>query len=136
SSSVVSSALEENNMLRAFVVSFVAVAALMPRAASAQSTIQGQTLFEQHCMVCHGNPAPDSRAPNREALKQFTPERVLAALTTGPMADVAQAAGLTDAQKRILAEAVALRPLGSTGVGAASALKNRCSSAAPLGDLS
>src|SRR5262245_33813745 len=42
--------------------------------------------FERRCAICHDNPGPDSRAPSREALRQFTPERVLAALTTGSMA--------------------------------------------------
>jgi polyvinyl alcohol dehydrogenase (cytochrome) len=96
--------------------------------------IQALRLFEQHCFSCHGSPGPDSRAPNREALQQLTPERVLAALTTGAMAEVANQAGLTDGQKRGLALAVSGRPLGS-GVGAASAMKNKCSTPSPLGDL-
>ncbi len=41
--------------------------------------------FERRCAICHDNPGPDSRAPSREALRQLTPERVLAALTTGSM---------------------------------------------------
>ena len=46
----------------------------------------GGSLFEQHCAPCHGSPEPGSRAPDREALRQFTPERVLELLTTGAMA--------------------------------------------------
>jgi len=58
--------------------------------------------FERRCAICRDNPGPDSRAPSREALRQFTPERVLAALTTGAM--VSNAANMSDAEKRTMAE--------------------------------
>ena len=70
-------------MLRLLSVSLVTVAVLAPVTARAQP---GGTLFEQHCTVCHGNPPPGSRAPDREPLRQFTPERVLESLMTGAMA--------------------------------------------------
>jgi len=92
---------------------------------------RGIGLFEERCAMCHGAPGPDSRAPNRDSLRQRTPEAILDALTTGPM--VENARNLTVEQKRTLAEYLAGRPLGSMATGAASAMPNRCS-ATPLGD--
>src|SRR5262245_47366166 len=96
-------------------------------------TIGAVRIFEQHCTSCHG--APGSRAPNRDTLRQFPPERILAALTTGAMAEIANQAGLTDLQKRAIALTVSGRPLGS-GAGAASNMKNGCAAPSPLGDPS
>ena len=61
-------------------------------------------LFQNHCAQCHAAPTPDSRAPNREELAQRTPEAVLEAISTGPMAPMAR--DLTTEQKRTLAEYV------------------------------
>src|ERR1043166_4437882 len=66
--------------------------------------------FERRCAICHDNPTPDSRAPSREALRQFTPERVLAALTTGAMAK--NAGNMTDEEKRTMAELVTGKSFG------------------------
>jgi polyvinyl alcohol dehydrogenase (cytochrome) len=84
--------------------------------------------FETHCAICHDNPGPDSRAPSREALRQFTPERVLAALTTGPMAAIATK--MTDDEKRTMAELVTGKRFGGAAPRDAASMKNRCS--APL----
>src|ERR1700694_5819848 len=73
---------------------------------------QGIATFQAHCAQCHAEPNPDSRAPSREELAQRTPEAVLEAITTGPMAPMA--VDLTTAQKRTLAEYVVGRPLGSS----------------------
>jgi len=86
--------------------------------------LQGIALFEERCAQCHGSPAPDSRAPDREALRQRTPEAILDALTTGPM--VENARSLTTEQKRTLAEYLAGRTLGSSTAGAAAGMPNRC----------
>ena len=87
-------------------------------------------MFEDNCAACHGNPAPGSRAPDRETLRQFTPERVLEALTSGAMAVAVP--GLTDEEKRQVAEWAAARALGSAG-GDASLMPNQCPSK-PFGD--
>ena len=84
--------------------------------------------FERRCAICHDNPGPDSRAPGREALRQLTPERVLAALTTGSM--VSQATGMNDDQKRAMAELVTGKPFGDATPRTAASMKNRCD--APL----
>jgi polyvinyl alcohol dehydrogenase (cytochrome) len=90
--------------------------------------LSGMALFEQHCGSCHSTPAAGSRAPDRIALSQRTPEAILDAITTGSMAVNAQA--LTPAQKRNVAEQLALRPLGAAAAGAASSMRNACGTTA------
>jgi polyvinyl alcohol dehydrogenase (cytochrome) len=102
----------------------------LPRFASAQVT-QGIALYEQYCSACHSSPAQGSRAPDRLALGQRTPEAILDAITTGPMA--VNAEGMSPAQKRVLAEHLALRPLGSMTSGSVAAMPNHCP-ARPLAD--
>jgi polyvinyl alcohol dehydrogenase (cytochrome) len=97
----------------------------LPAASSAQA-IQGFALFEQRCGACHNTPAADSRAPDRLALSQRTPEAILESITTGSMA--VNADGLSDAQKRLLAQELTGRPLGSLMSGQASSMKNVCTS--------
>ena len=92
-------------------------------AADAQ-VLQGLSLFQQHCAACHAAPSADSRAPNRDALRDRTPESILDSLTTGAMAPVA--AKIPDNQKRIIAEFLTGRPLGAAASGHASAMKNLC----------
>ena len=43
--------------------------------------------FEWFCINCHESNDPEMRAPSREALRRMDPERILQALTTGPMAE-------------------------------------------------
>ena len=111
-------------MLRLLSVSLVTVVVLVPVTAGAQP-YRGAVLFEEHCAACHGDPPPGSRAPDRATLRQFTPERVLDALTTGAMAVAVP--GLTDQERRDVAEWAAARALGSTG-GDASLMPNQCPS--------
>src|SRR5262249_45048293 len=96
-------------------------------AAWAQAT-QGLLLYEQRCASCHTTPSPDSRAPNYEALRQRTPEAILEAITNGSMR--ANAEGLSDVQKRALAEHLTGRPIGAVRAGAASTMKNHCQATA------
>jgi polyvinyl alcohol dehydrogenase (cytochrome) len=99
--------------------------------ASHAQAIQALGIFEQRCGTCHTKPAADSRAPGRDALRQRTPEAILDALTTGSMK--VNAEGLSDNQKRMLAEFITERPIGAALAGQASAMPNRCSSK-PLGN--
>jgi polyvinyl alcohol dehydrogenase (cytochrome) len=104
------------------------------RFAAAQGA-RGIAVFEEHCAQCHAAPAPDSRAPSRDLLRQRTPESILDALTSGAM--VEQARSLSVEQRKQVAEYIAGRPLGASASGDASAMPNRCSaqmSAAPLSD--
>ncbi len=109
---------------------FLRVLLLLPRPAAAQA-IQMLGVFEQRCGTCHTKPAADSRAPDRDSLRQRTPEAILDALTTGSMK--VNAEGLTDRQKQLIAEFITERPLGSALAGQASAMPNRCAPK-PLGD--
>lgn len=109
---------------------FLGVLLVLPRPAAAQA-IQMLGVFEQRCGTCHTKPAADSRAPDRDSLRQRTPEAILDALTTGSMK--VNAEGLTDRQKQLIAEFITERPLGSALAGQASAMPNRCAPK-PLGD--
>ena len=44
------------------------------RFAAAQGA-RGIAVFEEHCAQCHAAPAPDSRAPSRDSLRQRTLNR-------------------------------------------------------------
>lgn len=110
-------------MKRSLIVLAAVVVVSVPSMASAQ-VLQVMPLFEARCAQCHGANAAERRAPDRTMLAQMTPERILAALTTGSM--VANATGISDGQKRSLAELLSGRPLGSSVSGQASAMKNQC----------
>jgi len=66
----------------------------------------GPTLYKQLCASCHE--AGTERAPNRDALRAMTPERVLTALEGGPM--LSMAAGRTGVERRAIAEYVTGKP--------------------------
>jgi len=68
-------------------------------------------VFQKACASCHLRPAPDSRAPSREALGQFAPESIITALTTGNM--FRQGQELTDAERSAVAAFLAGRPVGA-----------------------
>jgi polyvinyl alcohol dehydrogenase (cytochrome) len=72
--------------------------------------IDSEGLYTRNCASCHegGN----DRAPSRAALRAMTPERVLAAIETGPM--IMMAINRTAPERRALAEFVAGRPLGNS----------------------
>lgn len=66
---------------------------------NADLAVEGFVLFKQNCSTCHDHPSGPT--PSRAVLGSLTRERIYAALTTGVMQPMA--AGLTDAQKRLLA---------------------------------
>jgi len=90
-------------------------------------------LFQERCSSCHADSAAASapRAPERAALREKTPETIFDALTTGIM--TAQADGLTEAQRRGLAEFAAGRAFGVTR--ASMDPKTRCATSPPVADL-
>src|SRR3974390_987779 len=92
----------------------------------------GTHLFNDHCANCHGNPQSE-RAPSPATLKQMLPEHVYEVITTGAMKNMA--VGLTDQQKRDIAEYLGGRKLDSTEVGAAKNMPNLCSINTPIQDL-
>lgn len=109
--------------LRAIVPVLVAGLLVVPVMAAAQ-VLQVMPVFEARCAQCHGGNAAALRAPDRTMLAQMTPEHILEALTTGSM--VANAKGISDGQKRGLAELISGRPIGSSASGQAAAMKGRC----------
>lgn len=66
----------------------------------------GAELYQRNCAMCHDGGA--DRAPGRDALRDMTPERVLAAMETGPM--ISMANGRTAAERRAIAEFLAGKP--------------------------
>jgi polyvinyl alcohol dehydrogenase (cytochrome) len=94
----------------------------------------GATLYRQYCAICHEQSAR-TRAPERESLKQRTPESIYEALRSGNMGSTMATgqAALTETQKRTLAEYLAGRPLGGMIPSDAASMPNKCSSA-PLND--
>ena len=98
------------------------VAALVTEPVQAQSTSGGR-LFEEHCAICHGNPDPATQAPDRQALRELTPEHTLESMTTGTMA--ALVPGLTEDERRTIAEWTSGRVLGSAAADI-SVMTNHC----------
>jgi polyvinyl alcohol dehydrogenase (cytochrome) len=95
--------------------------------------IAAQGVFNTHCASCHQNVKAsadqnDARlksAPSTETLGQLSPEAIYAALTNGAM--VQQAQGLSNDEKRYVAEFFGGRPLGSADAGDAKNMTNHCS---------
>jgi polyvinyl alcohol dehydrogenase (cytochrome) len=69
----------------------------------------GAALFKENCASCHEGGL--DRAPSREALRAMPPERILAAMETGPM--ISMASRRSAAERRLIAEFVAGKALGS-----------------------
>lgn len=93
----------------------------------------GWSTFQNRCAICHSNPGPN-QGPTSEAIREMTPEKIYAALTTGTMKDEAE--GLADPQVRRIAEFMSGRPLGSAQAGSATNMMNRCPRNPPLPNLS
>ena len=88
--------------------------------------VQGEIVFNRVCSACHkpeGQVGADARAPHQETLRQFPPERIYAALTSGKMQ--AQGSGISDKERQQVAEWLSGRGLGGIS-GDAAAMKNRC----------
>jgi polyvinyl alcohol dehydrogenase (cytochrome) len=84
----------------------------------------GFAIFQQRCMGCHGNPNASQKAPEPSALRQLPPEAIYDALTTGVMR--VQGQGLSEPQKKQVAESLSGRPLGAGSSGDAARMPNRC----------
>ena len=66
-----------------------------------------QAVFQQHCAICHDNPA--TRAPNTASLNAMSPSFIVNALTSGIMQG--QGAALSPAQRVSVAEYLTGRKL-------------------------
>jgi polyvinyl alcohol dehydrogenase (cytochrome) len=105
--------------------------AIAAHAQAPRGTEFGFAIFQQRCVGCHGNPAFE-RAPPPRVLRDLPPERILEALTTGVMSTVG--AALSEAERRMVSESVAGRPLGTSQSGRAENMPNRCTANPPLAD--
>src|ERR1043165_8898954 len=94
-------------------------------------TETGWSTFQTRCAICHLNPTVD-RATPATVIREMTPERIFESLTTGSMKEQSQ--GLSDVQKRRIAEFLAGRPLGSSKAGNARDMPNKCAQNPPIGD--
>src|SRR5215831_2068880 len=89
----------------------------------APGTENGIAVFQTQCVACHGNPNVE-RAPSPNAIREMSPERIYAALTTGVMKD--QGDKLSDQDKRGVSEFMSGRPMGSAQQGDARNMANQC----------
>src|ERR1043166_1686268 len=88
----------------------------------AQSESAGVGQYFNNCASCHESTDAAHQAPRTAVLKQMTPEHVLDVLTNGSMRT--NAATLSDADKRLIAEWVGGRKIDNESVGAAEKMTN------------
>ena len=108
-----------------FVLPLALAAAITAPASSTRAqTPDGDTVFGQHCAICHEHPTPENKAPPRDVLATLGPDAIFASLTEGNMRIQGQA--LTPAERTTVAERIAGRPLTPATAGAASAPTGLC----------
>ena len=93
----------------------------------------GAGVFARNCAGCHttrDSSGGDPRAPKLETLREYPPERIYEALTTGKMQ--VQGAALTDTDRREAAEWLSGRYIDAAAKGDASIMPNRCRGASAL----
>src|SRR5215470_7523802 len=83
----------------------------------------GAALYAAQCAQCHDSSDAQSRIPPRSAMQAMSFEHVLAALTTGSMAAMAQ--GRRDDERKAIASFVTGKAAASGAVAAADA-SGRC----------
>jgi polyvinyl alcohol dehydrogenase (cytochrome) len=83
------------------------IAFCLPAAQGIAQT-DGETLFAQHCAMCHADP-DNAEVPTREVLERFDPSTIVGALTDGNMRIQGQT--LTPAERVTLAEHLTGKPV-------------------------
>jgi polyvinyl alcohol dehydrogenase (cytochrome) len=126
-------AAPSSNAARSSSARHVSTSAAAQRSSTARllarpGTEIGVAVYETQCTRCHGNPAV--RAPSPATLRQLPAERIYAALARGSMK--VEAAPLTDTQKRLVAEYLSGRPIGSAKSGSVRRMRDRCKGNPPL----
>jgi len=97
-------------MIRRSVLLLLLLFAAPAMAQTPEQAPDGNALFRQVCVQCHmGNV---NRAPDMDSLRAMSPDRVLAALETGPM--ISMATGRSAADRRAIAEAATGKKLRNT----------------------
>src|SRR5690242_3080781 len=94
--------------------------------AAAQSESAGVAQYFNNCASCHESTDPTHQAPRTAVLKQMSPEHVLDVLTNGSMRG--NAAALSDADKRLIAEWIGGRKIDNDSAGAGDKMTNVCPS--------
>src|SRR5215471_18430597 len=89
---------------------FVFIAASPLASAQSAAAPNGTELFQRTCAQCHMGGV--NRAPDMDALRAMSADRVLAAMETGPM--ISMATARTVAERRAIAEAVTGKKLRNT----------------------
>ncbi len=87
----------------------LAFAIAAPTSSMRAQTPDGDTVFAQHCAICHEHPTPENKAPPREALAQTGPDAILLAMTEGNMKIQGQT--ISAAERVAVAERVGGRKL-------------------------
>ena len=93
--------------------------------------------YELVCASCHDNQSGENLAPLRQTLRQMPPERVYAALTTGPMAAFAawpDGRKFAEDELRAMAELITGKPFGDIVDRTAAGMSNQCSAPLVLDD--
>lgn len=96
------------------------------RGAVAPGSESGWSTFQQRCALCHLTPT--EKAPSGVEIRQMTPERIYASMTTGSM--VKQAEAISDDLKKAIAIFMSGRQLYSSPAGDAKNMPNRCADGA------
>jgi polyvinyl alcohol dehydrogenase (cytochrome) len=96
-------------------------------------TEQGFAIFQTRCLSCHGK-AEYERAPQPAALREMSPEHIYEALTTGIMFPVV-GNQLSDQERKLVAESISGRLLGTAASGDAAKMPNRCAANPPIRSL-
>ena len=92
----------------------------------------GVNLFKNNCTTCHGV-TPVEHAPTEATIRQMPPERIYEAITTGSMKE--NAAALTEANKRLLAEFMGGRKIDKEDAGDMKNMPNACAAHPPVKDM-
>lgn len=100
---------------RPFFAGLLLGASAMPSAGGEEvsdSSLHGRELYERHCASCHDGGV--SKAPQMSLLGIMAPDSILRAMQSGVMQT--QAAAMSDAEKRVLAEHLAGQTLDAYSV--------------------
>jgi polyvinyl alcohol dehydrogenase (cytochrome) len=92
----------------------------------------GFGIFQQKCLSCHGK-AQYERAPTPAALREMSPEHLYDVLSRGIMFPVV-GNQLTEKERRLVAESISGRLMGTAASGDAAKMPNRCVANPPLAD--
>lgn len=97
--------------------------------AQAAQSLNAEEVFKQHCTVCHAASPAMPNVPTMEALRQMTAEAILNSLVNGKMQP--QGALMSDAERRLVAEYAAGKPLAAV----VASVDNSCKNPQPMRPL-